>query len=407
MDPDFFKDLLRRYLDDSLSVAELKEFLRLLQSAENQEIMRQTMMDEFHNPAFHGLSDGARSGSLFQNILGKASEIEKKAVEPEEAKPIRTLSGKNPFIFLKYAAAAAVLILLFTGIYFQFFRHQDSHPALAAKAETKPLSHDALPGSNKAMLTLGDGSRLALNDSARGIIALQGSTKIQQSGKGVLTYDQTSQQPTPTLYNTVATGRGGQFEMKLPDGSKVWLNAASSLRFPTAFSGKSRNVVLTGEAYFEIAPDKDKPFTVETGNTKVEVLGTRFNVMAYEEEAKTKTTLLEGSVRLLSEKDTRLLRPGQQAQLDKGDAFWRITGAYGEEAIAWKNGFFQFHSDDMGTIMRQLGRWYDVDVAYAGKIPEGHFSGSISRQTLLSKVLAMLAVNDVHFRVEGKKLIVL
>lgn len=407
MDPVYFENLLHRYLDDSLSGAELKKFLRLLQSAENQETLRQAMVGEFHNLANRGLSDKGRSGILFQNILERASEKEKKEEEPRVSDPLWT-TGRKSFVFLKYPAAAAVLFLLFAGSYFQFFRQREqSKPVFAAKLNLRPLIHDALPGSNKAVLTLGDGSRVPLNDSARGVIALQGSTKIQQVGKGMLTYDPVDNQIAQTLYNTVSTGRGGQFEMKLPDGSRVWLNAASSLRFPTVFSGKSRNVVLTGEAYFEIAPDKNMPFTVETENTRVEVLGTRFNVMAYEEEAKTRTTLLEGSVKVASGNENKLLKPGQQAQLDKSEGNWRITETDGEEAIAWKNGFFQFHSDDIGTIMRQLGRWYDVEIGYAGKVPGGHYSGSISRQTLLSQVLAMLEMNDVHFRIEGRKLIVL
>jgi transmembrane sensor len=208
--------------------------------------------------------------------------------------------------------------------------------------------------------------------------------------------------------------------VQLPDGSKVWLNASSSLHFPTAFSGKSREVEITGEAYFEIAKDADKPFFVKARDMRVEVLGTHFNLNAYTDEPVIRTTLLEGSVRVRKGEAASVLAPGQQALVygyvaaggssgvAEKDArvIQLINNADLDEAVAWKNGLFQLTSADIGTIMRQLVRWYDVEVDFEGGIPSGHITGEVPRSTSLAKVLKVFETSGVHFRIEGRKIIV-
>jgi ferric-dicitrate binding protein FerR (iron transport regulator) len=221
-------------------------------------------------------------------------------------------------------------------------------------------------------------------------------------------YDGTkaSNQGSLISYNTLSTPRGGQYQLVLPDGSKVWLNASSSIHFPTAFAGHERNVELTGEAYFEIAKNKQKPFHVNVNGMQVEVLGTHFNVNAYGDEGAIKTSLLEGSVKIKKGNISGLLKPGQQGVLKKNSTDLEIKNADMNEAIAWKNGLFEFDGADIKSIMREIGRWYDVDVVYAGKVPDRRFEGKISRDAQLSDVLKILALSNVKFSVEGKKIIV-
>jgi ferric-dicitrate binding protein FerR (iron transport regulator) len=206
--------------------------------------------------------------------------------------------------------------------------------------------------------------------------------------------------------NTMQTPRGGQYGVILPDGSKVWLNAASSLTYPTAFTGVDRSVQLKGEAYFEVADNKDKPFIVMVGNMQVNVLGTHFNVMAYEDENAIKTTLLEGAVKVTNGGAAHLLKPGQEGRLDRSSDAFKLLEVDANEAIAWKNGVFQFGGASIETVMREIVRWYDVDVEYQGRTNE-HFRGAISRSVNASEVFKMLELTGaVHFTIDKKKIIV-
>jgi ferric-dicitrate binding protein FerR (iron transport regulator) len=206
--------------------------------------------------------------------------------------------------------------------------------------------------------------------------------------------------------NTIQTPRGGQYQVILPDGTKVWLNAASSLTYPTAFTGGDRAVQLRGEAYFEVAGNKEKPFKVMVGNMQVNVLGTHFNVMAYEDENAIQTTLLEGAVQVTNGGVSHLLKPGQEGRLDRSSDAFRLLDVDADEAVAWKNGVFQFGGISIETVMRQIVRWYDVDVEYQGRTNE-HFRGTISRSANASEVFKMLELTGaVHFTIDGKKVIV-
>jgi ferric-dicitrate binding protein FerR (iron transport regulator) len=223
----------------------------------------------------------------------------------------------------------------------------------------------------------------------------------------MLSYNTLKNKSSEVLYNTISTPRGGQYELMLSDGSKVWLNAASSLRFSASFVGKERKVELLGEAYFEVAKNAAMPFKVKVHGMEVEVLGTHFNINSYDNESMIRTTLLEGSVKINKNNSSSLLKPGQQAQMNKAGEIKIINNVDVEEAIAWKEGKFQFDKADIHDIMRQLARWYDVDVEYKGTV-SSHFGGTISRDVNLSQVLNMLHLTgEVNFQIQDKKVLVM
>lgn len=326
---------------------------------------------------------------------------EKIAAQEEKGKVIQMPAKKKTA--WQYIAAAAVIIAVSTAGYFFFNGKQQTTAPVAASLEMK---HDALPGGNKATLTLADGSVIVLDTTANGNLAQQGNTKVIKLDSGMLAYNAGNANTTEVLYNTITTPRGGQYQIQLPDGTKVWLNAASSLHFPTVFTGNERDVTLTGEGYFEVAHNAAKPFHVITGSTQVEVLGTHFNIMAYPDEAVIKTTLLEGSVKVSSASNTTLLKPGQQANVNKSGTIRLIPNADTEEAIGWKDGLFKLNQTDIPEIMRQVARWYDVEIIYEGAVPGGSISGDISRNMNLSKVLKVLELSGVHCRITDKKIYV-
>ncbi len=257
------------------------------------------------------------------------------------------------------------------------------------------------------MLTTSDGSTIVLDSIQNGTITHKGATQITKQG-GMLIYNVSSStgQDAPVVYNTLTTPKGGQYQVVLPDGSKVWLNAASSLHFPSAFPGRERVVELTGEAYFEVVKNKKKPFHVRVGNMSVNVLGTHFNVNAYPDENSIKTSLLEGSVKIVTGKASGILRPGEQAVLNNQGDKVDINDANLDDVMAWKNGLFQFDGAGITSIMKEIGRWYNVQIVYNGKIPERRFDGKISRNAQLSEVLRILELSNVKFSVVGNSIIV-
>jgi transmembrane sensor len=306
------------------------------------------------------------------------------------------------FSYAQISVAASVLLIIGVGLYF----YQSSRPHKAIKQSQ--YTYVVKPGSNKAYLTLGNGKRIALDNSVNHKLAKEPGTIISKSANGQLIYtvDNVTGQQQDLTYNTVETPRGGQFQVNLPDGSKVWLNAASSIRFPTVFNSNERKVELKGEAYFEVAKNKEKPFRVSTVNQVVEVLGTHFNVNAYRDESFEKTTLLEGSVRINKGTETVLLKPGQQSRLNKNTGI-KVSEADSEEVIAWKNGMFQFNNADIKTIMRQIARWYDVDISYEANInTDVRFNGEIPRNAAIREILDMLDFAEIKFKIQGNKIII-
>jgi Fe2+-dicitrate sensor, membrane component len=394
-----FKELLNRYLNDSLSVEELQELLAHLQKQENTETLQQIIQQALQDNTFRNLADKTRTDIIFRKLMQQARNEQGTDNSPPR---------KKLFILLPWlATAAAVLAGVFLVTWLVFIK--EAPPQKLVLSHTTPPG-DVAPGGNKAFLQLADGSVITLDDTDTGMLAQQGPARVIKLDNGRLQYNSTSAQDAATLYNTITTPRGGQYHVILPDGSKVWLNAASSLRFPTVFAGRERSVQLTGEAYFEIAHNKSMPFHVQVNEIRVEVLGTHFNVMSYENESAVATTLLQGSVRVAGNTMYMpvVLKPGQQASLQRQSAQgFSVHDVDTESVIAWKNGLFQFNSADIQTIMRQLERWYDVRVQYKGPIPEGHYSGIVPRDNNLLKVLRILEESDLKFAIEGKKLYVL
>lgn len=339
------------------------------------EIMSQQTVSDFHNAA----------------LLEKVNADIARAEQVTLAVPVYRR------MWFRYSAAASILVAALLSWYiFSPF-----------KAAVPVATTNIPPGSNKAVLTLANGRQIVLNSAQNGLLGKQGTVQIIKLDSGLLSY-QGATTTGEVLYNTIATPRGGQFQVLLPDGSRVWLNAASSLRFPTAFTGADRAVTLTGEAYFEVAQNQAKPFAVTVNNMKVQVLGTSFNIMAYEEEGAVNTTLVSGAVKVNCENNQAVIAPGQQAVLPTGKSQFEIGAANIEAAVAWKEGHFLFDNNDIYTIMRQVGRWYDVEISYQGDLSGITLSGAISRKKYVSQVLDILATTGrVQFEMKDNRIIVM
>ncbi|MBC8987840.1 FecR family protein [Pedobacter sp. N36a] len=318
---------------------------------------------------------------------------------------------KKTILWPRIGSAAAVLLV--AGIALYLFSNSNASNKLTdlSAEEHYGIKKPILPGGNKAVLTLGDGQQITLDEAGNGKLAEQSGITITKAKDGQLVYTVSAvlkSNALKTAMNTIATPKGGQYQINLPDGTKVWLNAASSLRYPTAFTGENREVSLTGEAYFEVAKaNPSQSFKVSTGTQTVEVLGTHFNINAYTDEPSTKTTLLEGAVKVFSkEREDRslILKPGQQSAWT--GSLFHINYGKEKEAVAWKNGVFKFEDADLESVMRSVARWYDLEVTYEGALPARQFSGEIDRNSNLSQVLDILSFFKVHFRVNGKQIIV-
>lgn len=302
--------------------------------------------------------------------------------------------------------ATACIALVATAIGAIFY---NNHPKPLKVKNRVVLNNDVKPGGNKAVLLLANGTRVVLDNSDNAKVAEEGGTSITKTKDGQLIYRVNN----PTLaanepesvvtYNTVSTPRGGQYQVFLPDGTKVWLNASSSLKFPTSFTAKQRIVNLTGEAYFDVAKIRNKPFVVNVDQMKVEVLGTHFNVMAYPDEQYINTTLVEGSLKVIRNNEYRVLMPWQQARVSNGIEVVNATG----DAIAWKNGLTSFKDADIKAVMRQIARWYDVEVNFNGDMPGTLFSGEISRAANLSELIRGSGLSNIQLKLEGKVITVM
>lgn len=304
------------------------------------------------------------------------------------------------------AAAAVIILAGITAVFYTVKQKEVVTAPIAVKEQ--PLQHDVAPGGNKAVLILADGSSIVLDSAHNGSLAQQGNTKILKLDAGQLSYKTGATVTGQVLYNTIATPRGGQYQVTLADGTEVWLNAASSLRFPTTFVGNERVVELTGEAYFEVAKNAALPFRVKVNNMDVQVLGTHFNIMAYNNEQSVKTTLLEGKVKVTGNGVTQGLVPGQQAVRDNSTGSLKVKEVNTDLAVAWKNGLFRFRETNIKEVMRQVERWYNVDVEYKTSGTEQDYTGIVPRSQNVSVLLQMLELTGtVHFKVEGKKITVL
>lgn len=382
------KYLLQRYIEGSYSAEEKDELLDLIDQAKHDQQIKQLMNQVWTRLSPSYQLNTEQSERILSGIL--PSYAEKKYKRP--ATKIR---------IIRWSAVAASILFLLTAAWVWSDRQKNKNTVTVLQPE-----NDIAPNHSQAILILGNGTSIVLDSARSGVIAKQGGIPITKSSDQ-LSYNNHNDKSTETVYNTIVTPKGVQYRVVLPDGSKVWLNAASSLRFPTEFTA-GRKVALTGEAYFEIAKDKDQPFQVSVNGMEVNVLGTRFNIMAYDNEPVTRTTLLAGSVQLANGKKQVILRPGQQASLDhSGNSHFEVGAADVRKAVAWKDGLFLFHNSNLRAALREVARWYNIEVVYDGNV-HAYFNGMISRDTRLSQVLHMMEVtSDVSFKIEGKKIVVL
>ncbi|MDN5289402.1 MAG: FecR family protein [Mucilaginibacter sp.] len=378
-------DHISNYLKGSLSSDDLTELFSWVEANEANKALFNSIVNEKELENLH---------AEFKAFDTQSALTDVKARLKSTIHHTPKLNRKWPLM-----AAASILLCLAVGL-FTLYRH-DSPPQTALNNKKQ----DLVPGGNKAILTLANGQQVILNGATNGKIANQGNAAVNKLADGLLAYNSSSEtENAATAYNTMTTPRGGQYHLILADGTHVWLNAASSIKFPVSFTGKDRKVEITGEAYFEVAHDKTKPFIVASNGQTVQVLGTHFNINAYTDEDEVKTTLLEGSVKIQVGDKSFLLKPGEQSKLKNGAI--DIVAGDTDGAVDWKNGIFHFNDASIESVMRQLSRWYDVDVKYEGKVKEREFSGEISRNVNASQILDALSFKKIHYAIEGKTIII-
>lgn len=375
-----FSVLLELYITAQLSREEKVEFLQMLDSGLYNAQLEKAMEEDWHTGRYEQEEDLQLRSQIMEQV--------NKVIDRKTVRRIPLLQRS----WFRYAAAFLLLCSIGTYLWWP-------QPSERTKMA------DIAPGGTKAMLTLANGTIVALDSTGHQSIQ-QGKTAVMQQG-GQLQYD-AGEMDTEVHYNTLTTPRGGQFRIILPDGSKVWLNAASSIRYPTAFAGKERLVEIAGEVYFEVAHNTNMPFKVkmQKGNT-VEVLGTHFNINTYTDEPIMQTTLLEGAVRISNTTGGFVLSPGQQAQVAADNNIRIIQAKNIAQVVAWKDGLFNFENASLDDVMRQLSRWYDIEVVYEKGVPDIGFGGKMGRDLSLANVLGILERAEVHFKLEeGRKLIV-
>jgi transmembrane sensor len=312
-------------------------------------------------------------------------------------KPVRMIPWRS------WVAAASIILIV--GIGFWFYNQRSTSGVQPTTAKTQDIT---APQSTRARITLGDGTIISLDSVNAGLLAKQAGGTVSKTADGKIVYQQTTASDQ-SAFNTLSNPRGSRvIDMTLSDGSHVWLNAGSSITFPVAFNGSERKVSMVGEAYFEVAKNASMPFKVAAGAGEVTVLGTHFNVNAYEDEENIKVTLLEGAVKLSTNNAQRptILKPGQQGIITDNSELITYNSPDLAEVMAWKNGNFKFNNADIQTILRQVARWYDLEVVYEHTIPSGHYRGTVPRDVSAQKMLEIIKTSGVNFRIEAKKLII-
>ena len=388
MNTDNFKALIYRYISGTAAEGDREALRELLNDPQYREQLGAVMDEQ--------LAAKPAAAYHYPEVVDRI----KAGIETEisKAAPLRRIPLLQRSWFR--VAAAAVVLLGATALLRLFTHKKDpaEHPVIMPAASV-------LPGYNKAVLTLADGAAIAL-DSAGNKVIQQGNAQITQQG-GQLRYAVLQHKTGAAGYNILATPNGGQYQLTLPDGTKVWLNSSSSLHFPTDFNTGERIVKLSGEAYFEVAKNEKMPFKVMVKGMEIAVLGTDFNVMAYADENHVATTLLTGAVKVHSSVKDVLLKPGQQALLNNSNEDISVSGGDTEGAVAWKNGYFNFSNENIRSVMRKISRWYNVEVEYQGDVTHKVLWGTISRFENISEVLRMLELTgSIHFSMQGRKITV-
>ena len=454
MDRLSFEELLDRYLTGELSSEDRKSLAAMIDrpehAAELESFVRERMLsDEL-------VSMSRQEGEVVEGLGGSSGGWPgiKDAILAHWEKNRDGISGNSPdrilekspdripgsnreellekkrIVMRRYAVAAAVLLILGAGVVtWNIVKEKTAIPVVSVATET-----DVAPGHEGAILKLADGRTIVLDSSRDGSLAEQGNMAIIKQSAGQLVYNQKGPSTAggqgtggvdgvsgaagvpEVMYNTLTTPRGRRTSVVLSDGTRVWLNSGSSIRFPTTFVGKERNVEVTGQAYFEVAKNASQPFKVKvlshtapeqvTREIEIEVLGTAFDLMAYNDEDGIRTTLVDGSVKVVSNADHKLLKPREQAVAAQ-DGRFNLNVVDVQKVTAWKDGNFLFRDDDLGSIMKELARWYDIDVHFEGVIKD-HYTGTIGRQVNISQVLKMLeAAGGVSFTVKDRQVLVL
>ncbi|WP_316794676.1 FecR family protein [Pedobacter frigoris] len=392
-----YDELFKRYLDNTCTVEEIELLLGYFDTTDEQNLRRliRKALSESNELSLPDESLKQHISELYTNI---SAQLNKESGNRGRVIPFYKTKA---FIYL----TAACIALMVGGLTTLFY----NYPGVKFKNFTVELpEEDIAPGGNKATLTLADGKVITLNEAADGELVNDAGIIIRKTGHGQLVYEVTGKNVSQNgpVYNTVSTPKGGTYKIILPDGSRVWLNAASMLKFPSTFSNLiNRNVELSGEAYFEVAKDKNHPFVVKSHQQEVKVLGTHFNISSYIDEDQTSTTLLEGQVQVTSDGKNRILKPGQQSVIDANGKI-AVQEADVDGVMSWKNGLFVFDDEPLESIMKKVSRWYDVEVVYQGIDKNKRFGGSVSRFDHVSKVLRQLELTgSVHFKIEGGRII--
>ncbi len=390
--------LFHAYFNKTATANERDELMELLAQSNSDEQVKELLTQTWQQFSSQtNLFSDSQGVEMLSNILRKQTA--------EVSAPVIELN-KNSRSF-KWLRIAAAILIVAAGAIGIWLPNKKEQPQIALVKKIMPQASTPITaGGNKATLTLADGSTIILDSIHRGTLTKQGDVNIIKVNTATLAYNAGNENSDEVVYNTLSTPNGGQYQLILPDGSKVWLNASSSIRFPTIFKGKVRDVTVTGEVYFEVAKNAAMPFKVSAKDMIVEVLGTHFDVMAYDDESSMNTTLLEGSVKISKGGLKKMLLPGQQSIVNTGGDM-NIKDADIEEVMAWKNGWFQFNASDIKMVMRQISRWYNVEIVYEGKIPEGHFTGMVNRENDIFQVLKIMQSGGVRFKIEGRKVFVL
>jgi len=381
--------LLEKYIDNSITAEEFRQLWTSLGEGRYDSDWHDLTERVLNDKRLHDLSDQEQ---ITQRLAQIRARIDNDPAAAGQADPPRK---QTPVILISRVtryAAAAIILLAFGALLIT----RNTKPSVVAVTPKPP--NKIKPGTQKAMLTLADGTVVALDSTANGKIAQQGATQVVKLASGQIRYQaaNTTTEQDKVAYNVMSTPMGGQYQLTLPDGSNVWLNAGSSITYPTAFPGNKREVKITGEVYFEVAKDKNKTFRVTTGDQEIEVLGTHFNINAYADEDHIKTSLLQGAVKV----NKVLLQPGQAFTHGK------VEPTNVDQDIAWKNGVFNFNNQTLAQVMRQLARWYDLEIVYPQGIPKKEYGGEIGRNLTLDQVLKGLENSGIHFQLNGRRLIV-
>lgn len=336
------------------------------------------------------------------NLMGDEDSVKQDIFARLEQNIVKHESNKKRLYFYKYAAAFAILFSVSLVFYSQIHKNKAVNQVVSNKTRKEGQNH------NKAYLTLANGSKISLTDAANGKILLEAGISVSKTSDGQIVYhvlgDDNNEKPT---INTISTPAGGQYLVVLPDNSKAWLNASSSITFPTKFINKDRNVTATGEVYFEVFKDANHPFKVESGEAVVSVLGTHFNIMNYDDEPNTQVTLMEGSVKLNLSGVSQIIKPGEQAYFAHNTDRIMLKTIDTDDVIGWKNGYFNFDNTSIDQVMREIKRWYDVDVTYEGPKPKISITAMISRNNKIDKILDLIRKSGgIDFQINNKQIIV-